>query len=110
MSKLSNWTDYNQKEREYIYTRDNYECVYCHSTYNLQVMHIFLSRAQMGHGVRQNGCLGCINCHSLIDNSIGNNNRLEGIKRLNYCKEYLIEKENIQDVDKLIKELRYKKW
>lgn len=109
MSKRSQWCEFDRETRKYIKKRDNNECVICGSKNNLQIMHIFLSRAKGGKGCKENGCLGCEKCHKVIDNPIGKNQNELSDKNLQYCKEYLIKQENIQSVDKLIDELKYKK-
>lgn len=95
MSIRSNWVEYDKDTRKYIKKRDNERCIICQKKGALQIMHIFLSRAKGGKGCKENGCLGCINCHSIIDNPIGKNQNELSKKYLDYCKKYLIEKENI---------------
>ena len=71
MSIRTQWTDFDKETRKYIKKRDNNQCVICHSKGALQIMHIFLSRGQGGKGCKENGCLGCIKCHKILDNPIG---------------------------------------
>lgn len=106
MSKRSNWCEFNKETRKYIKQRDNNRCVVCGRTGALQIMHIFVSRAHGGKGAKENGCLGCVYCHNELDNG-SNSKRTKEIQKL--CENYLIEKENIKDVEKLKKELVYHK-
>lgn len=109
MSKRSKWTDFDKQTKKYIKNRDNNKCVICHCQGALQCMHIFMSRAQGGKGDKKNGCLGCVICHRILDNPLGKKENELSVKYMNYCKKYLIEKENIKDIEKLREELRFKK-
>lgn len=102
MSKRSQWVEFDKETRKYIKHRDNEECVICHKKGGLQIMHIFLSRAKSGKGCKENGCLGCVKCHMIIDNPTGKTQNELSIKYLEYCKNYLKNKENIKDEKKLI--------
>lgn len=106
MSKRSTWCDFDKDTRKYIKKRDNERCVVCGRGGALQIMHIFLSRAHGGKGDKRNGCLGCVKCHNEMDNGNNTERSMELKKR---CEEYLIEKEHIQDVKKLVEELTFKK-
>lgn len=108
MSKRSNWCEYDKETRKYIKKRDKNECVICHKKGALQIMHIFVSRAKGGKGCKENGCLGCVKCHQIIDNPIGKENELSK-KYLDFCKNYLIEKEKIILNKEFLDSLLYKK-
>lgn len=95
MSTRSNWSEFDKETRKYIKKRDGEKCIICHSKGALQIMHIFLSRAKGGKGCKENGCLGCVKCHKIIDNPIGQIQNETSKRYLKYCKEYLIQKENI---------------
>ena len=69
-SKRYKACEFSQKEREEIYKRDKGKCIFCGSTYQLTWMH-FVSRAKGGLGIKENGALGCLNCHMTMDNPIG---------------------------------------
>lgn len=109
MSKRSNFTEFDKETRKYIKKRDKDKCVICGAKGGLQIMHIFLSRAKGGKGCKENGCLGCVKCHQIIDNPIGQEQSKKSKEYLEYCKKYLIEKENIKDTKELIENLKYKK-
>lgn len=109
MSKRSNWCDYDKETRKYIKKRDNNECVICHKKGALQIMHIFLSRANGGKGCKQNGCLGCVKCHQILDNPIGNSQIDKQKEYQEYCEKYLIKKEGIIYNKDFIETLKYKK-
>lgn len=102
MSTRSNWSEYSPEARKYIKKRDNERCVICGAKGGLQIMHVFLSRAKGGKGCKENGCLGCVKCHQIMDNPIGKEQNELSKKYLEYCKNYLIKKENIEDVNNLI--------
>ena len=106
MSKRSTWCEFDKETRKYIKQRDGNECVVCHSRGALQIMHIFVSRAHGGRGAKENGCLGCVRCHNELDNG-SNPERTKQIKQK--CEGYLIEKENIPDIEQLKKDLIYHK-
>ena len=109
MSKRSNWCEFDKETRKYIKKRDKEECVICHNKGALQIMHIFMSRAMGGKGDKRNGCLGCVKCHRILDNAIGSVEKELSKKYMETCRNYLIEKEKITDINKLMEELKYKK-
>lgn len=109
MSKRSQWCEFDKETRKYIKKRDNNECVICHKKGALQIMHIFLSRANGGKGCKNNGCLGCVKCHTIIDNPIGNSQIDKQKEYLEKCKKHLIEKEGIVYNKDFIETLKYKK-
>lgn len=109
MSVRSNWCEFDKETRKYIKKRDKERCVVCGKRGGTQAMHIFLSRSHGGKGSKENGCLGCVKCHKIIDSPIGKEeNKLSAIY-LEKCKKYLIEKENIKDIKKLIESLKFNK-
>ena len=73
-------------------------------------MHIFMSRAKGGKGDKRNGCLGCVKCHRVLDNPLGEEQNKLSKEYMGICKNYLIEVESITDVDKLMEELKFKKY
>ena len=109
MSKRSVWCEFSNDERKYMKKRENNRCAICHRTGALEAMHIFVSRAKGGHGVRTNGVMGCCLCHRIMDNPIGTDENKLSKQYMEFCKNYLITNENIKDVDKLKKELIYHK-
>lgn len=109
MSKRSNACEFSSKERQVIYDRDKW-CIFCRmgydpnefeAGYGLQVCHI-IPRSQGGLGIRQNGVLGCMYHHQIMDN--GNDSRRD--EMLEIAKEYL--KGFYPDWDE--KSLIYSKW
>lgn len=69
-------TEFTDKARKEIHKRDEENCVLCALEYRmeeaigwapLQVMHI-VPRSQLGQGVEENGALGCVGHHALMDN------------------------------------------
>lgn len=109
MSGRSSWSEYDKEERKYIKKRDGDKCVICGSKGALQIMHIFLNRSHGGKGCRQNGVLGCLYHHRIIDNPIGADENRLSKELLQYCKNYLIEKENINPDEAFMESLKYKK-
>lgn len=89
--KLTRHLEFTAKVRKAIHKRDNETCVFCAAGYEppedpaycwtaLQIMHI-VPRSQLGMGVEQNGVLGCVWHHQMLDN--GNlDNRKEMIRML----------------------------
>ena len=106
MTKRSMWCEFDKDTRKYIKKRDNDRCIICGNKGALQIMHVFLSRAHGGKGSKENGCLGCVNCHKIIDNPIGTTQNELSKKYLQRCKDYLIEKENLWSTYKSEKELK----
>lgn len=66
-SKRTKAVDISQKVREEVYARDQLKCISCRRPYNLQVAHIYLSRAKGGLGVKENLAILCIQCHLNYD-------------------------------------------
>lgn len=106
MSIRSQWCDFDKETRKYIKKRDNDRCIFCGSRGALQIAHIFLSRAHGGKGCKENGCFLCIKCHQVLDN--GKDTSLRD-KINQFCRSYLIKKENIIDLPSFIKTLKYDK-
>lgn len=103
------WTEYDRETRKYIKKRDNNKCVICGSHENLQIMHIWLNRSHGGKGCKENGVLGCIKCHRILDNPIGKDqNELSKIY-MEKCKKYLINVEHIIPNEEFLETLKFKK-
>jgi len=109
MSIRTQWTEYDKETRKHIKKRDKDRCVICGSKGALQIMHIFVNRSHGGKGCKENGVLGCIKCHSILDNPIGEEQNKLSQEYLKYCKDYLIEKENINYNKEFIKSLKFDK-
>lgn len=109
MSIRSSWCEFDKETRKYIKKRDKDRCVICGSKGALQIMHIFLNRSHGGKGSKENGCLGCVKCHKILDNPIGEEqNRLsQDYKAI--CMQYLFNKEHIIYNDEFIKSLKFDK-
>lgn len=109
MSKRSQWCDVSKELRKYIIERDT-RCIICGIKKPLTMAHIFLSRAKGGKGCKENIVALCTNCHYyILDNAIGKSN-IEKAKQIEeYCKKYLIDKENIIYNNDFIKHLKYQK-
>lgn len=61
-------TDISAKVRAKVYRRDDHRCVYCHTTYALQLAHVFVNRSHGGLGVEENLVTLCIEHHMSLDN------------------------------------------
>lgn len=109
MTLRTKWCEFDKETRKYIKQRDNNRCVICGATGALQIMHIFVNRSHGGKGSKENGCLGCIKCHSILDNPIGESQNKKSKEILEYCKKYLIEKESIEYNKKFIEDLKFNK-
>lgn len=103
MSKRSTWCEFNKKERQAIYERDNKRCVLCGSTFGIGIAHIFVSRAHGGKGCKENGVLLCAQCHTCLDNG---NNTQRKIRIYNGCCNYLYKHYGEINKNNLI----YNKW
>lgn len=107
--KRTKLTDFDGKTRERIKARDE-GCIFCKMSYRMpesytfglheyQIMH-YVPRSQGGLGIEENGAVGCIYHHNMLDN--GRNTRTE---MLSLFEKYL--KENYPEWDK--KKLFYRK-
>ncbi len=75
--KTTRRLEFSQKTRERIKDRDHGECIFCAMGYHMEyisgripgkeIMH-FVPRSQMGLGIEENGALGCLEHHELLDN------------------------------------------
>lgn len=109
-SKRSQWSEFDKDERKYIKKRDKERCVICGASGALQIMHIFVNRANGGKGERRNGCLGCVQCHRVMDNPIGEAQCELAKAHLAKCKAYLIDVEHIECSEReLCDQLRFSK-
>lgn len=73
MSRVSKACEFSRSARKIIGDRDGGECVFCktfgYSGYPAtQVMH-FVPRSHNGRGIPENGGLGCVPHHAMLDNS-----------------------------------------
>lgn len=109
MSVRSQWCEFDKETRKYIKKRDKDRCIICGCKGALQIMHIFVNRSHGGKGCKENGVLGCIKCHSIIDNFIGEEQKQLSKEYLQKCKDYLIEIEHINYNDEFIKSLKFDK-
>lgn len=103
------WTEYDRETRKYIKKRDKNQCYICHATGNLQIMHIWINRSHGGKGCKENGVLGCIKCHTIMDNPIGIEQNKLSKDYMNKCKEYLTRVEHIIPNEEFIESLKFKK-
>lgn len=109
-SKRTKACEFSQEARTRIWSRDQ-GCIFCQMNYHmapeeftatrdLQIMH-FIPRSQGGLGIPENGAVGCIYHHMLLDN--GRDTRAE---MLEIFENYL--KSHYKEWDK--KKLVYSKW
>lgn len=101
-SKRTKAVDISQKVRQEVYARDNLRCISCRSPYNLQVAHIYLSRAKGGLGVKENLAILCIHCHLNYDSGKDKDRVKVERKVYNYMERHY----GKPDIEKL----KYKKW
>ncbi len=80
-------TEFSKKERTVIYQRDDMRCIMpsCNDKFNINVAHVFVSRAHGGLGIRKNGVLLCHFHHMDLDQR----NRPNHDKVKHYTEEYL---------------------
>lgn len=110
MTKRSQWCDIDKETRKYVLKRDNNKCIICGSKKPLTIAHIFMSRAKGGKGCKENLTTLCTNCHYYtLDNPIGLERNRRSKEILDFCKNYLIEKEHINPDKEFMDSLKYKK-
>lgn len=109
MTKRSQWCEFDKETRKYIKKRDKEQCVICGAKGALQIMHIFVNRSHGGKGCKENGVLGCVNCHKIIDNPIGSIQNELSLQYLDRCKKYLIDIEHLTIDNDFYNMLQYKK-
>ena len=68
MTARTKATDITPKVRAIAMRRDNHRCIYCGTTYMLQLAHVFVNRSHSGLGVEQNLVTLCIEHHMSLDN------------------------------------------
>ena len=75
-SWMARQMEFTEKARKAIHKRDQESCFFCQRGYHmenacryggLQIMHV-VPRSQLGLGIEQNGVLGCIGHHGMMDN------------------------------------------
>ena len=90
MSKQARAREFNAASRQIIKERDRYQCIFCQMQYHMEdviwsgpgslsIMH-YIPRSHSGLGIPQNGALGCISHHEMLDN--GNKGRREEMLQL----------------------------
>lgn len=68
MNKRSKATSFGYYAKLNIRERDNHRCIMCGSRHSLTYAH-YISRANGGLGIEENGVLLCIECHRDTDQS-----------------------------------------
>ena len=109
MSIRSSWCEFDKETRKYIKKRDKDKCVICGNKGALQIMHIFLNRSHGGKGCKENGCLGCVKCHKILDNPIGDKENKLSQEYKAICMQYLFNKEHIIYDDEFKESLKFDK-
>ena len=93
-NEKTKWTGIDNETRKYILERDKH-CIICGRTGFLTIAHVFVNRSHGGKGCKENLVCLCADCHIIMDNPLGEKENILSKKYLNYCKNYLIAKENI---------------
>ena len=110
MSIRTQWTDVSKETRKYVKKRDGNKCIICNNKGAITMAHIFVSRGQSGKGSKENIVSLCANCHYyILDNPIGEEQNKLSKEYLQYCKDYLIEKEHINYNKEFIDSLKFDK-
>ena len=109
MSIRSNWCEFDKETRKYIKKRDKNKCVICGNKGALQIMHIFLNRSHGGKGSKENGCLGCVKCHKILDNPIGEKENRLSQEYKAVCMQHLFNTEHIIYNDEFKESLKFDK-
>ena len=95
MSKRSRACEFSSAVRIKIYERQRGQCLFCLMGYEMEgaepyelslyeMMHV-VPRSHGGLGIEQNGVLGCIYHHRMMDNGSGGKRK----EMLEICREYL---------------------
>lgn len=66
-SKRSKACDISPQVRKEVLERDNFQCIICGESHNLQIAH-YISRGRLGLGIPQNLAVMCARCHFQYDN------------------------------------------
>ena len=89
-SRMAKQTEFTAKARKAIHKRDRESCFFCRKGYHmesacnyggLQIMHV-VSRSQLGLGIEQNGVLGCIGHHGMMDNGNRGGKGIKGMQTI----------------------------
>ena len=111
-SRAAKAREFSKTAREEIFLRDKGQCIFCTKLYKMderdwiqreiiQVMH-YVPRSKNGLGIPQNGALGCMYHHNMMDNGHqGNRQEMLGIFR-----DYLKSKYKVWNEEMLT----YSKW
>ncbi len=111
-SKAAKAREFSTKAREKIFFRDAGQCIFCKKNYHMEestwlsrealsVMH-YIPRSKNGLGIPENGALGCLHHHTMLDN--GKDGRRE--EMLQIFRDYLKSKYPEWNEEMLI----YNKW
>lgn len=65
-TKRARATDISPRVRKIVHERDRYRCIFCGSTYRIELAHI-ISRSKGGLGIEQNLVCACQKCHRNMD-------------------------------------------
>lgn len=68
MSERTKLCNISAKVRKQVKARDGECCIFCGSTYNVQLCHI-VPRSRGGLGIAENLVCGCFKCHMKMDQS-----------------------------------------
>lgn len=60
-------TDITNEVRQRVYERDKKLCIFCQSSYRIELAHTILSRSKGGLGIEQNLVCACQRCHKIMD-------------------------------------------
>lgn len=67
-TKRARATDISPSVRRIVHERDRYRCIFCGSTYHIELAHI-ISRSKGGLGIEQNLVCTCQKCHRCMDSN-----------------------------------------
>ena len=60
-------TDITNEVRQKVYERDKKLCIFCQSSWHIELAHTILSRSKGGLGIEQNLVCACQRCHKIMD-------------------------------------------
>lgn len=110
VSQRTKWVSINNQTRQYVLNRDGNKCLVCGSRNFLTLAHVFVNRSHGGRGCKENLVCLCADCHFFaLDNPLGENEVKNSKIIKEYCKNYLIKKENIEYNQQFLSDLIFSK-
>lgn len=79
-------TDISNEVRQRVHERDSSRCIFCQSSYHVELAHTILSRSKGGLGIEKNLVCACQRCHKIMDSESAQGKRFResAIRYLEY--------------------------